>query len=289
MIDISYLNSFQKEFTTEVNEIKFLFSLQNELKLNFQSLKNIIEAESKTIETFSKSLSYQVFSFLNDSSSVNDDPTNCLKFSNVFISVFNNFATNLGEENTNLNNSINKLNKEISEDINCSTKNFQEFSNTLFKDLNNFKTKYRNQLTKAEKNIKEIENSITYRRKIDSEKNSSGKAKTDEKIVSLLNELEENKGHLLIIFDNIKRDESALNELISVFFQNSIKYTTENINKLKNFSSTMVKQKMEINNKIKESLLQGLETLNLIEIDFSEHYEKKFSDLKNIKYGNDRF
>ena len=286
MIDISNFNSFQKEFLLEVNQIKFIITLQNELKINFQSLKNLIEAESKTIDTFSKSLTCQVYSFLNDSSTVNDDPTNCLKFSNVFISVFNNYSTLLGDENANLNNTIYKMNKEISDDYANSTNNLLETSIALFKELTASKNKFRNQSTKGEKILKELENFFQNRRKLEIDRNfQSAKTKLDEKIVSLFNELDENKGQLLLTFDVIKRDEIDLNELIKNYFLNSVKYTFDNYNRLKSYSNLILTNKININNRIKNSLLEGLNTLNMIEIDFSENYERKFSDLKNIKYG----
>ena len=286
MIDISNFNSFQKEFLLEVNQIKFIITLQNELKINFQSLKNLIEAESKTIDTFSKSLTCQVYSFLNDSSTVNDDPTNCLKFSNVFISVFNNYSTLLGDENANLNNTIYKMNKEISDDYANSTNNLLETSIALFKELTASKNKFRNQSTKGEKILKELENFFQNRRKLEIDRNfQSAKIKLDEKIVLLFNELDENKGQLLLTFDGIKRDEIDLNELIKNYFLNSVKYTFDNYNRLKSYSNLILTNKININNRIKNSLLEGLNTLNMIEIDFSENYERKFSDLKNIKYG----
>ena len=286
MIDISNFNSFQKDFLLEVNQIKFIITLQNELKINFQSLKNLIEAESKTIDTFSKSLTCQVYSFLNDSSTVNDDPTNCLKFSNVFISVFNNYSTLLGDENANLNNTIYKMNKEISDDYANSTNNLLETSIALFKELTASKNKFRNQSTKGEKILKELENFFQNRRKLEIDRNfQSAKTKLDEKIVSLFNELDENKGQLLLTFDVIKRDEIDLNELIKNYFLNSVKYTFDNYNRLKSYSNLILTNKININNRIKNSLLEGLNTLNMIEIDFSENYERKFSDLKNIKYG----
>ena len=286
MIDISNFNSFQKEFLLEVNQIKFIITLQNELKINFQSLKNLIEAESKTIDTFSKSLTCQVYSFLNDSSTVNDDPTNCLKFSNVFISVFNNYSTLLGDENANLNNTIYKMNKEISDDYANSTNNLLETSIALFKELTASKNKFRNQSTKGEKILKELENFFQNRRKLEIDRNfQSAKIKLDEKIVLLFNELDENKGQLLLTFDVIKRDEIDLNELIKNYFLNSVKYTFDNYNRLKSYSNLILTNNININNRIKNSLLEGLNTLNMIEIDFSENYERKFSDLKNIKYG----
>ena len=286
MIDISNFNSFQKDFLLEVNQIKFIITLQNELKINFQSLKNLIEAESKTIDTFSKSLTCQVYSFLNDSSTVNDDPTNCLKFSNVFISVFNNYATLLGDEIANFNNTIYKMNKEISDDYANSTNNLLETSIALFKELTASKNKFRNQSTKGEKILKELENFFQNRRKLEIDRNfQSAKTKLDEKIVSLFNELDENKGQLLLTFDVIKRDEIDLNELIKNYFLNSVKYTFDNYNRLKSYSNLILTNKININNRIKNSLLEGLNTLNMIEIDFSENYERKFSDLKNIKYG----
>ena len=74
MIDVAYLNGYQKEFSREVSELKYLITLINEIKMNFQFIKTNVETQCKVFKYWQERFN-QVKTFLNDSSTINDDPS----------------------------------------------------------------------------------------------------------------------------------------------------------------------------------------------------------------------
>ena len=216
MIETTYLNGYQKEFSFEIGQLKFLVTLVNELKMNFQSIKNLTESEFKAYDSFQKNISNQVKIFLNDSSTVNDDPTMLLKFTNMFISIFDNYERSLSEGLNEINTNVSKMNTEISEDYFSITKGFVENSNIVMKDLLNFRSKYRTSITKTEKVVKELESVLSSKSKLESENsyNMTLREKIEDKILNLLNDFEESKGVINHNFDEVKKFETYLNDFI---------------------------------------------------------------------------
>jgi len=216
MIDTTYLNGYQKEFAREVGQLRFLLTLINELKMNFQQIKNISESESKSFDSLQKNISNQVKIFLTDSSTVNDDPTLFLKFSNMFISILDNYGRCFSDEVSIINSTVYKMNHQISEEYSILTKGIVENSNFVLKDLLNSRAKYRSSVNKTEKVVKELETAFSSKRKLDNEHsyNMTLRDKVEDRILNLLNDFEEYKGIINNNFDEVKKFENFLNEFL---------------------------------------------------------------------------
>ena len=56
-MDSNYLNTYSKEFPKEVNELKYLIAVFNDLRNHYNTTKNSIETENKLLESFFKNMS----------------------------------------------------------------------------------------------------------------------------------------------------------------------------------------------------------------------------------------
>ncbi len=288
MIDTTYLNGYQKEFAREVGQLRFLLTLINELKMNFQQIKNISESESKSFDSLQKNISNQVKIFLTDSSTVNDDPTLFLKFSNMFISILDNYGRCFSDEVSIINSTVYKMNHQISEEYSILTKGIVENSNFVLKDLLNSRAKYRSSVNKTEKVVKELETAFSSKRKLDNEHsyNMTLRDKVEDRILNLLNDFEEYKGIINNNFDEVKKFENFLNEFLKNQFSKILKFSFVNHKRLHSNYETIVGIKIALFNKIKIILDSGVESIKYIEIDYSSNeYEKKYCDLKSVKFG----
>jgi hypothetical protein len=110
--------------------------------------------------------------------------------------------------------------------------------------------------------------------------------KVEDRILNLLNDFEEYKGIINNNFDEVKKFENFLNEFLKNQFSKILKFSFVNHKRLHSNYETIVGIKIALFNKIKIILDSGVESIKYIEIDYSSNeYEKKYCDLKSVKFG----
>lgn len=200
--------------------------------------------------------------------------------------IFNN-TLNTQEDFSNLN-QINKIYLEINNQINESLKGSQESISIVIKDLSNQRLKFKNLNIKAEKQMKEIENAILYRKKIETDDknnyNLSLREKSDDKILNLLNEFEEIKSQILVSFEETKKSETNLNEIIKANFLYNLIINIQGIKKLKICFDETIENKQKFFKTIEEIILNSLDNIEKNENDIPDDCYKIFYESKLIPY-----
>lgn len=285
MIDLNYLNEFPKSFYKEASQLKQILSIYNEMKAEVTFIKSAVEVEGKSSESLAKSIITYAKSFYSEVASASEDLTHILKLQQIFIMMFDQISN---ESQSGLTiNQVTKSFSEIGEDISDFTRGSTENFVALVRDLNNAKIKYKNLFIKTEKSYKDLEQNFLNKKKIETDDkhsyNQTMKEKIEDKILNILNEFEENKNSLVSSFDECKRLEVVLNEMIKNTFTNSIRFIVNSINNFKNLLSNVCEEKSNSLNKCKtEFIFKSLESLNQIELDFSNQ-EWRYNEIKGIK------
>ena len=100
MIDTSFLNNQPKEFTIEINTLKYLFKIISEIKEELTYIKSNSESELKNFDNpTNKLISFIKSSWMEMKNNENEDYANILKTFQYLISVFS--RTNLNTEEFN--------------------------------------------------------------------------------------------------------------------------------------------------------------------------------------------
>jgi hypothetical protein len=285
MIDLNYLNDFPKSFSKEASQLKQILSIYNEMKAEVTFIKSAVEVEGKSTESLGKSIITSAKTFYSEAALASDDLTHLLKLEQIFIMMFDQISN---ESQSGLTvNQVTKTFSEIGEDISDFTRGTSENLIALVRDLNNARIKYKNLFIKTEKSFKDLEQNFLSKKKVEADDkhsyNQTMKDKIEDKILNILNEFEENKNSLISSFDECKRLEVVLNEMIKNAFTNSIRFLVNSINNFKNLLSNVCEGKSSSLNKCKnEFIFKSMESLNQIELDFNNQ-ELRYNEIKGIK------
>ena len=136
--------------------------------------------------------------------------------------------------------------------------------------------------------MKELETVLCSKRKLESENsyNLTLREKVEDKILNILNDLEEFKGLINNNFDEVKKIENLLNEFLKDKFSITMKFTYDCHKRLISYFEFLINYKISHFFKIKQMLIEGNNNLKFIEIDFSSNInEKNYALLKSMKYG----
>lgn len=188
-------------------------------------------------------------------------------------------------------NLITKIFNDINNQITESLKGSQESISSSIKELSNQRIKFKTLNQKAEKQMKEIENAVLQRKKIDSDEKGSYylsiKEKSEDKILNLLNEFDELKAQISVTFEDAKKAETNLNEIIKTNFLFNLMITIQGIRKLKMSFDEMIDNKIKYLKKIESLLLDAIENINRMDIVKNYAFEIKcLFDLKGIVFSN---
>ena len=289
MSELYFLNNIPKEYTKELNFYKFILTILTEIKQEANYIKLSNELEVKSIEQFGKNtvnLSKMFIQEINLQTLMNEDASNLCKIMQFIINHLENISKHLEDFSQNI--YINKLFNDVIEETAENFKNLQEGVSNAFKELLNFKVKYKACLIKYEKSYKELDTNINNKRKLENdEKNSynlSMKDKVDDKILNYLNEFEDNRQSLINLYDEYKKSEENINNINKNALVNNIKYDYGIIVKFVNCYKYLIENKNNCLLKIKDQISKSISGVSNIEIEIS-YVEKKYSEIKGIKYG----
>jgi hypothetical protein len=291
MIDVNYLSyNYTKELNKEANQLKFFFSLANEVRQEIDYIKSIGEIENKTIDPLGKTITNIIKNYtteINNQFLEKEDLTNLNKLSSIFMNnldTTSNFFAEFAQYPI-----ITKLHSEIKEEILEYSKGSQDQINIAFKDLINSRNKFKSFQTKHDKMYKDMESTILSKRKIENDEkhsyNSVIKDKVDDKILNLMNEFEDNKIALNTSFDECKTKESSVNELLKNYFIKILKLNCDNIKKITKCFDSISGNKFMLMNNMNENTETAKENLNQTELEL-ENLEKRYSEMKGTPFGN---
>jgi hypothetical protein len=165
---------------------------------------------------------------------------------------------------------FNTINTQINETLNSSQISIVQ----CIKDLNSQKTKFFNLNQKAEKIIKEIDLAFQQKKKLNigdlNSYNLALKEKSEDKILNLINDFEENKLNLRNNYEEIKKLENNFNEIIKGNFFHNLLITIKGIKNLRICFEEAIDNKIKylkfdkelINKNIKEIIDFGFITEN---------------------------
>lgn len=137
--------------------------------------------------------------------------------------------------------------------------------------------------------MKEIEYAILQRRKLDADEknayNLSVKEKSEDKILNLLNEFDELKAQLTINYEDAKKSETNLNEIIKANFLFNLIITIQGIKKLKMSFDEMIDNKIKYLKTIEDVILLAIEAINKLELVGNNAMDQKaFFEMKTVPY-----
>ena len=137
--------------------------------------------------------------------------------------------------------------------------------------------------------MKEIEYAITQRKKLDTDEknayNLSMKEKCEDKILNLLNEFDELKAQLTVTFEDTKKSETNLNEIIKANFLFNLIITIQGIKKLKMIFDEMIDNKIKYLRTIVDVILDAIESISKLELVTNYCMDQKaFFEMKAIPY-----
>jgi len=155
--------------------------------------------------------------------------------------------------------------------------------------LLNQKNKFKALNQKTDKHMKDIEYAIMQRKKLDSDdKNSynlSIKEKSDDKILNLLNEFDDLKALLTAAYEETKKSETNLNEIINANFLFNLTIAVQGIKKLKMSFDEMIDNKIKYLKIIDAVTLQAIDAINRLELVGNNALDHKtFFEMNAIPY-----
>ena len=286
MIDISPINWATKDFPREINEIKYLASVMNDIHNQFNILKNSVDLENKQQEIFFKGLVTNSKYFMNEISSFNFnqvDQPNLINISMNFGNLFDLIGKIYSDENKIFNDKISILFNEFNPHLTQAIKIINEFLNFPFKDFLYYKKKKFQISEKCGKSYKEIELCL-----INSKTENYSKEKTNEKIIHIFSDFEEKLENFKIIKQDINQIENILEDLQKSIFHTVMKISHSYLNFFKKFSEEIFRYKKSFSEKVLNLITVTIESL---EISFTSDglsdyeikiYEEKYTTASEV-------
>lgn len=289
MIDINYLTNTYKDFLKEATELKYFFTILNEMKAEANYLKSSSEIETKSVDALVKNSINIAKNYSGEVTNLNlhtEDVSNLIHMTTTVVNLLDSTAKSLIDYTQFP--LFSKFYGDLSDEFQEISKGSHDNITAVFKDLYNAKNKYKASQNKLEKINKELEVLLTSRRKADSdEKNSynlSMKDKLDDKILNSINEFDENKLINKQNFDECKRQEIILNDLVKDYFSQCVVFFVTNTKKLKVLFEGIIDNKSGATYKIKDLIILSKNYLVNTEI-ITEGIEKKYCDSKGLIFG----
>lgn len=186
---------------------------------------------------------------------------------------------------------ISKIYNEINTQISESLKGSQDSISLSLKELLNQKNKFKLLNVKAEKQFKELEAAIGMRKKIDSDDknayNLSLKEKSDDRILNLLNDFDDLKSQINVSYEDTKKSETNLNEIIKGNFLYSLIITIQGIKKLKICFDEMIDNKIKYFRNIEKLISNSYDNITKQEYLTNNNIDyKAFFESKGFAFGN---
>lgn len=268
-----FLSSYSKECLTESYQLKFCINLFKDLKTANTILKTSLESDLKSLDSFTKSLSYSSCVFMKEIKSLTGNEVNFVNICNGFGIMFDSLSKIYTEKFSSI---ITEIHKELEENaisLSRITQYIQDLNSSSLKDLSNTRQKYKGAINKKEKAFKDLE---YYVKKLDD--NSI----ITDKIVNLYCDYTDIARNTKLIYSKAKESEAYMEKCLSNNLLNSTCCFVEYYNKTKNIFIILMKLKKEFYEqcfKMISSYLDTLEQNNTINMNESNG---KLNEVKNL-------
>lgn len=290
MLDVNYLNSYSKEYSKEVAEIRNFVSLINEVKSYFNHFRNINEQEGKTLDQLAKNLINLNRNIVIDMQLAPvflEDFTQLSKIVQSFMNVFENLGKAYNDDTRQVNLISNTLN-DLNEDSSQVNKMIQDGLVPVLKDLTKARTKHRTITGKADTCYKELENLIQSKKNIETDKNVYNltvREKLEEKIINSLDQILLLKASQNEAFDDVIKNESLVNEQLNLIFKTITALVFDFVNKFKLLYQDIANIKASTFSLIGNFTNEAVNELFNTPLDLDD-IEVRFCQYKNIEFSN---
>jgi hypothetical protein len=284
----NFLNLYSKEFIVETSQIQewitYLLEIKNQANVLYESTRS----ETTIYETLGKNMLTAVKAYYDNLLIYSDDPSQLFAITKIYCSIFEFSGRTLTQDVSMLNIRVNKYLANMNQEADNVIKSILQNSSFYMDELINLKKSYYTIQVKYLKLKADIEEAHLAKKKIEVDPkliyNISFKDKAEQKILTLLKEMQIILPDLENVSKEVDNKKTAFNKLMKDSFELIVSCVFKNHVKFRETFFLLSKEKEEFFTRIKENAELKFAEIRETNYQLNDFVERKYAELKNIYY-----
>jgi len=284
----NFLNLYSKEFVLETSQIQEWINYLIEIKNQANVLRESTQVETTIHEILGKNMITVVKNYYNNVIMYSDEPSQLFSITKLFCNIFESTGRHLTQDILMLNIHVNKYLANMIQEVDKLIKNIMQNSSFNMDEFINVKKSYNLIQAKYLKLKTDIEEAHLAKKKIEVDPkliyNISLKDKAEQKILTLLKEMQIILPELENISKEVDNKKSAFNKLMKESFELIVGCVFKNHVRIRETFFLLSKEKEDIFYNVKEIFNHNFEQIRETNYQLNDFVERKYAEIKNIFY-----